>query len=101
MQAGIGYEIFPDRFFSSCPKNETREWNLELPLPEEFKEKKYKYGTVFYGGDIKGITKKLDYIAGLSVDFIYLTPIFSSPSNHRYDCPITLLLILCWERKKI
>lgn len=86
MQAGIGYEIFPDRFFSSCPKNETREWNLELPLPEEFKEKKYKYGTVFYGGDIKGITKKLDYIAGLSVDFIYLTPIFSSPSNHRYDC---------------
>lgn len=86
MQAGIGYEIFPDRFFSFCQKKGTRDWHSELPSPQDFKEGKYKYGTVFYGGDINGISSKLEYIAELSVDFIYLTPIFSSPSNHRYDC---------------
>lgn len=86
MQAGIGYEIFPDRFFSFCQKKGTRDWHSELPSPQDFKEGKYKYGTVFYGGDINGISSKFEYIAELSVDFIYLTPIFSSPSNHRYDC---------------
>lgn len=36
-------------------------------------------------GDLKGITKKLDYIQNLGVDIIWLTPIFESPSYHGYD----------------
>ncbi|GLC29262.1 alpha-amylase family glycosyl hydrolase [Clostridium omnivorum] len=36
-------------------------------------------------GDIKGITQKLDYIKGLGVKGIWLTPINSSPSYHGYD----------------
>ena len=38
-----------------------------------------------YGGTLKGITKKLDYIKSLGTTIIYLSPIFKSPSNHKYD----------------
>lgn len=40
----------------------------------------------FYGGDLKGVWDKLDYIKSLGVEVIYLNPIFVSPSNHKYDC---------------
>ncbi|MEM1050512.1 MAG: alpha-glucosidase [Pseudomonadota bacterium] len=37
-------------------------------------------------GDLKGITSKLDYIASLGVDGIWLSPIFTSPMHdHGYD----------------
>ena len=39
----------------------------------------------YFGGDLKGIEKKLSYIADLGVTCIYLNPIFESHSNHRYD----------------
>ena len=57
------------------------------------KEKNYinlKWGDIpnsksFAGGDIKGIISKIDYIQQLGCDTLYLTPIFESPSNHKYD----------------
>ena len=39
----------------------------------------------FFGGDLKGIEQKLDYLAGLGVTVIYLNPIFQARSNHMYD----------------
>jgi len=36
-------------------------------------------------GDLNGITSRLDYLAQLGVDAIWLTPIFQSPSYHGYD----------------
>ncbi len=39
----------------------------------------------FYGGDLKGIIDKLDYLVDLGVEVIYLNPVFVSPSNHKYD----------------
>jgi len=39
----------------------------------------------YYGGDLKGITDKLDYIKSLGVDIIFLSPIVYAQSNHRYD----------------
>jgi len=39
----------------------------------------------FYGGDIKGIIDKLDYLESLGVEAILLNPLFVSPSNHKYD----------------
>ena len=39
----------------------------------------------FWGGDLAGIASRLDYLARLGVEVLYLTPIFASPSNHRYD----------------
>ena len=37
------------------------------------------------GGDIPGIIQGLDHISDLGATCIYLTPIFKSPSNHKYD----------------
>ena len=39
----------------------------------------------FFGGDLKGIEEKLDYLQSLGVTCLYLNPIFESHSNHRYD----------------
>ena len=39
----------------------------------------------FYGGDLKGIENKLEYLKSLGVDIIYISPIVQSQSNHRYD----------------
>ena len=39
----------------------------------------------FYGGDLKGIEETLKYIKKLGIDILYLSPIVTSQSNHRYD----------------
>ena len=39
----------------------------------------------FAGGDLRGIINHLDYLSNLGITAIYLTPIFKSPSNHKYD----------------
>lgn len=36
-------------------------------------------------GDLKGIHSKLDYLQDLGVEGIWLSPIFKSPSYHKYD----------------
>ena len=37
-------------------------------------------------GDINGITEKLDYLAYLGVDYLWLTPVYQSPMNDNgYD----------------
>lgn len=73
----VWYQIFPDRF---CNGNPAR--NPEKVHP-------WKKGKVrneeFYGGDLEGIIEKLDYLKDLGVTGIYLTPIFESPSTHKYD----------------
>lgn len=38
-----------------------------------------------FGGDIKGITKKIPYLKELGINMIYLTPVFLSSSNHKYN----------------
>ena len=42
-------------------------------------------GRDFFGGDLAGITAKLDDLQALGVTVLYLNPIFAAPSNHRYD----------------
>ena len=39
----------------------------------------------FYGGDIEGIKKKLDYLEDLGITIIYFNPLFEAKSNHKYD----------------
>lgn len=66
----IFYQIFVDRF------------NKEELDEEWFDEPTNKR---MFGGNIKGIINKLDYIEELGINAIYLTPIFESPSSHKYD----------------
>ena len=86
------YQIFPDRFYKSgeCdltgklePYTVHKNWYEEVdwrPTPE---------GVVlnndFFGGNLKGITEKMDYIASLGTTILYLNPICKSFSSHRYD----------------
>lgn len=70
------YQIFPDRFANGNPDNDppgTLPWG-ERPT-----------GTSFFGGDLAGIRQRLDYLADLGAGCIYTTPLFASPSNHKYD----------------
>ena len=88
-KGGIMYQIFPDRFFKSGEilvekgKWLHRDWH-EAP---EFRpnEKGKILNNDFFGGNFRGILKKLDYLQSLHVTVIYLNPIFRAFSNHRYD----------------
>lgn len=39
----------------------------------------------FYGGTLRGVTERLDYIAELGATCLWLSPLFPSPSHHGYD----------------
>ena len=52
-------------------------------LPEE--GCKFYSPNDYFGGDLKGITEKLPYLASLGIKVIYLNPIFEAASNHRYN----------------
>ena len=70
------YQIFVERFCNGNPSNSPKNvspWGTE-PTP-----------VTFMGGDLIGIIKKLDYLEELGIKGIYLTPIFESVSNHKYD----------------
>lgn len=72
----VFYHIFPERFYngdSTLDPESIVEWGTE-PTRENF-----------MGGDIPGITQKLDYIKDLGFNALYLNPIFKATSNHKYD----------------
>ena len=91
LKGGIMYQIFPDRFCKSgiehigVPKDRVmREKWGETPFyrPDEHG---HVWNNDYFGGDLKGIISKLDYIRGLGVTCIYLNPIFEAHENHRYN----------------
>lgn len=74
----VWYQIMPDRFCRSknSPKDKKfRKWG-------DFSRPKWND---IYGGNIKGITERLPYLRDLGISGIYLTPIFKSGSNHKYN----------------
>ncbi len=71
----VFYQIFPDRFAASSRVRKPgplEPWDAP-PTPHGYK-----------GGDLLGIVERLDEIQDLGVTALYLTPIFTSASNHRY-----------------
>jgi len=85
----VFYQIFPDRFAKGNPSANHIQRRVygqnALYLDWSDKPEHPPKGRDFYGGDLRGVIHKLDYLADLGVDCIYLCPIFESPSNHRYD----------------
>lgn len=79
VNATIWYQIFIDRF---CNGNENILPKNVCPWREPDKPVKYYE---FFGGDIPGITSKLDYLQDLGITGLYLTPICKSKTNHKYD----------------
>lgn len=90
---GIIYQIFVDRFFNGedegkvlNPKKNTFIYGNWDDSPMYIKDMD---GNIvrwdFYGGNLLGVKKKLEYIKSLGVNVIYFNPIFDSPSCHKYD----------------
>ena len=88
---GVMYQIFPDRFFfSGTPKEKVpadrilrSDWG---GLPQWRPDENGKIlNNDYFGGDLRGIEEKLDYLVSLGVTCLYLNPIFEAHSNHRYD----------------
>ena len=81
----VFYQIFPDRFARSGKINLNPDWSYPRDWNELPRGRSKYTGQELYGGDLFGIEDKLDYLTDLGVNGIYLTPIFPSRSNHRYD----------------
>ena len=64
---------------ANCP------WRFDDTPPETSPTKEQPRGRDYFGGDLKGVTKKLGYLKELGVNAIYFNPIFYAKSNHRYD----------------
>jgi len=110
MKNAVIYQIFPDRFFDAIEANNddqttargsvdyeyVNDWYM-LPENPEMVEKfpndypvyalkgDGEWSNEIYGGDLKGVTERIEYLKALGVNVIYFNPVFSSISNHRYD----------------
>lgn len=73
----VWYQIFVDRFNNG-------DSSINPPYTKAWKNEKTQI-LDFYGGDIQGIINRLDYLQKLGINGIYLTPIFKSDSNHKYN----------------
>ncbi|HEX9086762.1 MAG TPA: glycoside hydrolase family 13 protein, partial [Arthrobacter sp.] len=97
LRSGTMYQIFPDRFARSAAAKErlaggglSREGVPDWAVPCSWDATPVEGSgpqtpSQFYGGDLGGITERLDHIQQLGADVIYLTPFFPARSNHRYD----------------
>lgn len=77
VRTAVCYQIFPERFCMGSAGKDTVYINARwgsLPTPKSY-----------YGGDLNGIREKLDYLEDLGVNVLYLTPVFCSPTNHKYE----------------
>jgi cyclomaltodextrinase len=105
----VWYQIFPERFNNGDPSNDPKvtdqrgaypfndssafqihPWQSDWYQLQPYEQKNgrdvyYNIQRRRYGGDLQGILNKLDYLQSLGVNALYLTPIFWSPSSHKYD----------------
>ncbi len=92
----VFYQIFPDRFRRGADYQQHAVTNGEYTfdghstlalqwgeIPPEFAE---GHCLDFFNGDLDGVTEAISYLQDLGVTAIYLNPIFSARTNHRYDC---------------
>lgn len=86
------YQIFPDRFYAAgelaldkAPETSLVHAHWENDPVYIRNERGEVIRWDFFGGNLQGITEKLDYMESLGITVIYLNPIFEAESNHRYD----------------
>jgi glycosidase len=96
----VYYYIFPERFRNGDPRNDPKpgvdryhdktvefhaDWNDKPWRPHAGDGSDDEYSNDFFGGDIAGIIQKLDYIKSVGANTLYITPMFTAASNHKYD----------------
>jgi cyclomaltodextrinase / maltogenic alpha-amylase / neopullulanase len=97
-QDAVYYYIFPDRFRNGDRSNDpkpgvTRFHDGTVEFHAQWIDEPYRPGdgsdrhvnNDFFGGDIAGIIEKLDDIADLGANTLYMTPLLRGSSNHKYD----------------
>jgi len=99
-QDAVYYYIFPERFRNGDPRNDPKpgvdkfhdktvefhqNWNDRPYRPNSGDGSDDQYSNDFFGGDIAGIIEKLDYIKSVGANTLYITPMFTAASNHKYD----------------
>ncbi|MBR6513955.1 MAG: glycoside hydrolase family 13 protein [Clostridia bacterium] len=89
-KGGVMYHVFVDRF----AKSGRSVLRADAENQEDWSAPISQYGVIpgaavkndlFYGGDLYGVTEQLDYLRDMGVSIIYLSPIFTADSNHKYD----------------
>ncbi len=92
----VVYQVFVDRFAPSADIESKRElykaprelmqWSaVPSATPLDPKTGLYKHTIQFWGGDLKSLMGRMDYIQSMGADVLYLNPIFKAYSNHKYD----------------
>lgn len=90
---GVIYQIFVDRFYNgnengviSNPKKNSFIYGRWDDEPMYIKDSNGDIARWdFYGGNLKGVINRLDYLKSLGVTIIYFNPIFKASSNHKYN----------------
>lgn len=75
-ERAVAYQIFPERFHNAAGIAVSRkldDWYGDV------------HNRSFLGGNLPGILEKLEYLEDLGINLIYLNPVFTSDSNHKYD----------------
>lgn len=87
LHESVMYQVFPDRFARSAQADQhpTPDWAIAASWDEPVDPVDPGRSQQFYGGDLPGITERLDHLVELGVNLLYLTPVFPAGSNHRYD----------------
>ena len=88
---GMTYQIFPDRFRRTRIPDPTGmvvgRW-VHAAWQDEPEYRPDRNGEIrnrdFFGGSLKGVEEKLDYLRSLGVRTLYFCPIFEAAENHRY-----------------
>ena len=96
----VYYYIFPERFRNGDTRNDPKpgvdrfhdktvefhpDWNERPYRPGSGDGSDDQWSNDFYGGDLAGIIQKLDYIRSVGANTLYITPLFTASSNHKYD----------------
>ncbi len=90
-KGAVMYQLLVDRFYSGDPVNDVLDQEYHyIGVYSQTVKNWHKYPAEFdvaefYGGDLQGVIKKLDYLQELGVEAIYFNPLFVSPSSHKYD----------------
>lgn len=87
---GTMYHIFLDRFKRGAETQPHGDGVLDPDWENGTPQYAERAGgelanNVFFGGNLQGVCEKLDFLQGLGVTVLYLSPVFEAASNHRYD----------------
>ncbi|HYN77513.1 MAG TPA: maltodextrin glucosidase [Lamprocystis sp. (in: g-proteobacteria)] len=88
----VFYQVFPERFRNGDPTVSPQPGAYVLREDGPIRTKPWaepidprQPNSEFYGGDLVGVRDALGYLQDLGVTALYLNPIFTSPSVHKYD----------------